>query len=319
MENFAPIILFVYNRPLYTRQTIEALLLNKEASESDLFIYSDAAKNSESTQSVIATRDYIRKIKGFKSITIIERAYNWGLANNLIDGITTIINKYGKAIIVEDDIVTSPFFLQFMNEGLERYKDDIRVATIHGYMMNLQDSDTLPSAFFSTWHGCWGWATWKENWTLFNADSEYLLKEIFKRNLQSLFDINDSTRKTAMLKAQCLKEIDSWAVRWCASNILENRLCLHPSKSFVKQIGFDGAGTHCKKSNVYDVELNEFPMNWEKVQKVIEENLIAQKIIHDFNVRNWSPFDKIRWFLHKYHLEFLLVGKFLRRHRWYRQ
>ncbi len=154
MENLAPIILFTYCRPDHTRQTVEALSANEYASESVLFIYSDAPKNAKAEEGVQKNREYIKTIKGFKTITIIERETNWGLAKSLIDGITTVINKYGKAIIVEDDIVTSPFFLRFMNEGLNKFENDKRVGEILGYLINTDIP--LPEAFFSTIWGCWG-------------------------------------------------------------------------------------------------------------------------------------------------------------------
>ena len=112
-----PIVLFVYNRPWHTQQTIEALQKNDLASESELFIYSDAAKTEQDSLKVNEVRNYVHAIGGFKKITIIEREENWGLADSIIDGVTSIVNQYGKIIVLEDDLETSPFFLRFMNES----------------------------------------------------------------------------------------------------------------------------------------------------------------------------------------------------------
>src|SRR5689334_19947926 len=116
--NLAPITLFVYNRPEHTRRTVEALLKNELAAESDLFIFSDAPKKPESDESVRMVRDYIHAITGFKSVTIIERDRNWGLADSIIDGVTSVVNQYGRIIVLEDDLVVSAHFLEYMNTAL---------------------------------------------------------------------------------------------------------------------------------------------------------------------------------------------------------
>lgn len=318
-KQYAPIILFTYCRPDHTKQVVDALLKNKEASESDLFIYSDAPKNEKAASGVAATRAYIRNIIGFKSISICEREKNWGLANSLIDGITTVINKYGRAIIVEDDIVTSPYFLKYMNEALDRYANDIRVATIHGYMLPIRFPEEVPDAFFSTCHGCWGWATWKENWAALNKDASDLYRQVEERKLKSFLDIDDSNRKTAMLKSQVLGNINSWAIRWHVSNLLLGRLCLHPKQSYVAQIGMDGvSATHSTKTNIFDTPISMKPLNWDNVDLNVTENMLARKCIHDYYKSVWSFGNKIRWFLHITNIEKILVGKKLNRFKWYR-
>lgn len=152
---YAPIALFTYNRADHTQRAVESLLKNAEAKFSDLFIFSDGPKTPEKKAGVEENRKYIHTISGFKSISIIEREKNWGLANSLIAGITEVINKYGKVIVVEDDLILSPYFLQFMNEGLEKYKDDDRVGTITGFVPPIKDK--LPETFFLKYFQCWGW------------------------------------------------------------------------------------------------------------------------------------------------------------------
>src|SRR3989338_525512 len=128
----APITVFVYNRPWHIKQTIESLKKNKEAKKSDLFIFSDGPKNEDDQKKVDEVRKYIKKVNGFKMVTIIERQKNLRLANSIIAGVTEIINKYGKIIVLEDDLIASPYFLKFMNKGLDLYKKEERVASIHG-------------------------------------------------------------------------------------------------------------------------------------------------------------------------------------------
>lgn len=250
----APIVLFVYNRPWHTQQTIEALEKNELARESELFIYSDAAKNASDSAQVTKVREYIRSINGFKKITIIERKKNWGLANSIIDGVTTIVNQYGKIIVLEDDLVTSSHFLKFMNTSLLMYENEINVACIHGYIYPIKD---LPETFFIRGADCWGWATWKDKWAIFEPDGQKLLDELKQKNLSKEADFSNTTNYSQMLKDQILGNNNSWAVRWYISAFLKEMLCLYPGKSYVQNIGTDDSGTHCGVTDLYRVELSQ--------------------------------------------------------------
>jgi len=251
----APIALFTYNRLWHTKQTVEALQNNLYVEESNLFIFSDGPKTEKDEPKVKEVREYLKTIKGFKNIEIIERDKNWGLANNIIDGVTKIVNEYGRIIVLEDDIVTSPYFLRFMNEALEMYKDEPNVASIHGYIYPI---DGLPETFFIRGADCWGWATWKEKWAIFEPDGQKLLDEVKKRGLQKEADFNGSYGFTDMLKDQIKGKNNSWAVRWYFSAFLKNMLTLYPGQSYVKNIGMDAEGTHCTgETNVFDVVLNQ--------------------------------------------------------------
>ena len=169
-KNLAPIVLFVYNRPLHTKQTIEALQKNELAKESELFIYSDAPKSSEVQSDVDEIREYIKSINGFKKVTIVERDENWGLANSIIDGVTKIVNEYGKIIVLEDDLVTSPYFLRFMNDSLARYETEERVWHISGYSQPFNKLN-IKEHFFIKPTTCWGWGTWLNRWNFFKKDT----------------------------------------------------------------------------------------------------------------------------------------------------
>lgn len=164
MNNLAPIALFVYNRPMHTRQTVEALLANELAAESDLIIFADGAKSGKDADAVQEVREYIHSISGFKSIKINEQDTNQGLANSVIAGVTEVVNESGRIIVLEDDMVTSPYFLNYMNDSLEMYKDEDKVISIHGYMYPVKEK--LPETFFLQGADCWGWATWKRGYYL---------------------------------------------------------------------------------------------------------------------------------------------------------
>lgn len=266
-SKFAPIALFTYCRPWHTQKTVEALLANHESSETDLYIFSDAPKNEKAIEGVLNTRKYIHTITGFKNVHIIEREKNWGLANSLIDGISKIVNEYGKVIVVEDDIVASPFFLQYMNEGLELYKNDNKVASIHAYVYPTQKK--LPETFFIQGADCWGWATWKRAWDIFNSNTQELLDEIVQKKLQRKFDFDYTYPYIDMLKDQINGKVNSWAIRWYASAFLKDMYTLYPGQAMAKQIGMDGVGaTHSGKTDIYNVELRMTPINLKPIYDI---------------------------------------------------
>jgi len=276
----APIILFVYNRPWHTQQTVEALQKNELADESELFIYSDAPKNEHAIENVARVREYIKTIEGFKKVTIIERAKNWGLADSIIDGVTRTVNDYGRVIVLEDDLVTSPYFLRFMNEGLEYYKDVEKVMHIAGYIYPLV-TDALPDTFFLKPTSCWGWATWARSWKYFKKNTDELL-EFFTEDMRKDFNLGNSYNYFAQIELNKKGLLNTWAIYWYASVFLKGGLSLHPRISFVKNIGHDGSGVHCGESLDFDTELaNVYHINFESK---IDESLTArQALIEYFN------------------------------------
>jgi hypothetical protein len=252
MSNYSPIALFVYNRLTHTRQTVEALQNNTLASQSDLIIFSDAPKIDAQAKAINKVRQYIYQIDGFKSVTIVERKTNFGLAKSIIDGVTSAVNQYGRVIVLEDDMVTSPYFLQYMNDGLNIYDKYENVASIHGYVYPIEN---LPETFFLRGADCWGWATWKDKWTMFEPDGVKLLNELKRRNLTNRFDFNGTYGFTQMLVDQIAGKNNSWAVRWHASAFLNNKYTLYPGKSLVLNIGNDGSGTHCGITEEFSSDL----------------------------------------------------------------
>ena len=237
---YAPITLFTYSRADHTKSAVESLLKNKEAAESDLFIFSDGPKTEEKRKAVEENRKYIHTITGFKSVHIVEHEKNQGLANSLIAGITEIVNQYGRVIVVEDDLILSPYFLQFMNEALEKYKDEDRVASISAFL-NPIDCEA-PDTFFLRYFACWGWATWKRGWDILINDDRVLLKQLrWKKND---FNIGGTGPFYGILYCDKIGLNDSWAVRFYASQFLAGKLQLFPGRSMAIQTGTDGSGTH---------------------------------------------------------------------------
>jgi hypothetical protein len=277
-NNLAPIVLFVYNRPWHTQQTVKALQNNDLADKSKLYIFSDAAKNDAEVENVEKVRKYIKVIDGFKHVTIIEREKNYGLANSIISGVTEVVNKYGKIIVLEDDLITSKYFLTYMNDTLEFYKNESRVISIHGYIYPVKSE--LPETFLIKGADCWGWATWKRGWDIFEPDGKKLLDELKDKNLEKKFDVNGSYAYTKMLSNQIAKKNDSWAIRWYASAFLKDKLTLYPGRSLVSNIGLDASGTHCGNSNLLNTIVSNRPIKLSNIP--IEENTLVLREIEKY-------------------------------------
>jgi len=282
----APIALFVYNRPAHTIKTINALKANILASQSELIIFSDAARTAEKQANVDEVRSYLKTITGFHSITIHYRPYNFGLAKSIIEGVTEVLKEHDAIIVLEDDLVTSPYFLSYMNEALEKYAEDDRVVSIHGYVYPVKV--TLPSAFFIIGADCWGWATWQRGWSIFNDDGQYLLDKLKQQKLTSIFDFDNSYPFTKMLEKQIKGKNNSWAVRWYASAFLERKLTLYPGSSLVHNIGNDSSGTHCGDDTRYDVELNPSSIDLTNIE--VQPSAIGRAAFEDFFRKSQGSF-----------------------------
>lgn len=250
-----PIALFVYNRLLHTMHTMEALQKNHGARESILYVFSDGPRSGADEEGVAAVRNYVKEVAGFANVVVVERERNLGLARSLTSGIDAVLSAHESIIVLEDDLVTSPYFLQFMDDALRCYEHEEQVAAIHGYTFPL--GIPLPDTFFLRNTGCWGWGTWRRAWALFEPDGRKLLEQLRNSRLSTNFDMHGAYPYTRMLEDQVNGRIDSWAVRWHASTFLSNKFTLYPGVSLVKNIGHDGSGMHCGTSKFYDVSLVE--------------------------------------------------------------
>lgn len=280
----APILLFVYNRPEHVRQCIASLQANELAAQSPLFIYSDAAKTPESREGVEQTRQFIRNIDGFASVTIIEREQNWGLARSIIDGVTTQVNSFGRVIVMEDDLIAAPYFLQFMNDALETYKDESRVGHIQG--CDFTQDTSLPDTFLIKWTGSWGWGTWDRAWKLFNPNGKELLQQLEERNLTHRFDFNSTYGYTRMLRRQIEGKNNSWAIRWNASLFLADILSLNAGRSLIRNTGFDGSGTNCGGGGLYDSTLWLNPLPVKKLSPIKENEKAREAFVRYYHRTN---------------------------------
>ena len=254
IAQLAPIVLFTYNRLKHTKQTIEALQENVYASDSELFIYSDAPKTDKAVAEVKAVRDYLHSINGFKKITIIERDENWGLARNIIDGVTSIVNKYGKIIVLEDDIVTSKYFLKYMNDALKVYEAQGKVIMINGYLYPIENED-LPETFFVKMGGCWGWATWADKWQYFSREPQKIRDSFTDEDIYKFNFEGKAVGYFSQIIDNCEGRLYTWAIFWMVV-VFRKGYSLNPSHPLCKNIGHDASGVHCGANNCFDVDLN---------------------------------------------------------------
>ena len=304
-STLAPIVLFTYNRPKHTKKTLEALIANELAKDSELFVYQDglqpACKNSvrdrqkkgastnmtDMVQAHNEVREYIESImrenaaKGyFKRVEFIQREQNLGLADSIIDGVSTIINTYGKIIVLEDDIVTSPVFLQYCNAALNHYKNDKRVWSISAWNYPI-DTQGLEDSFFWRIPHCWGWASWSDRWQHVHRDIAWFDRNFDEKD-KFYIDIDGSAKFFEHFLLNKSGKLKTWAIFNYLVAYKHHALTLMPKVSYIVQSGFDGSGVHCgDEGNVFNPkQVNQnFPINF---PECVEESTLALERIRAF-------------------------------------
>ena len=308
MNNLSPIALFVYNRLDNTQATVEHLKANTLASESILYVFSDGGKDEESWKKVKEVRSYLHSIKGFKEVHIIERPVNYYLERNIIEGIGQVLEKHETIIVLEDDICTSPVFLEYMNNALKKYANHPQVMHVAG-LTNL-DIPEMGDTYFTHHMSGWGWATWKDKW------KQFIHYQTRKDALQGL---TEEDLKTLEYNGNftCLKSLDKnpipWDICWEICIYKQKGLCLHPTHTLIKNVGIAN-GTHFNTSKLFgwyeydrpfrtnSIHLNEIPI---KENPIIEK--MYEKAMKDHGMRyNW--FGKIVRYFYK-----LIKDKILRK------
>jgi Glycosyl transferase family 2 len=273
----APIVIFAYNRPELLSKTIEALKANYLAKESDLFIFSDGYKDEISKEMVESVREIIYGVEGFNSVTIYESKTNLGLARSVIDGVSMIIKEYEKIIVLEDDLITSPNFLNFVNKGLEFYQSNPKVFSISGYSFNLKSLDNYEKDYYLGYRASsLGWGTWLDRWNKIDWE----VKSFNITNLlQQYRFIRGGSDLPFMLMKQKFGKIDSWAVRWCFNQSINNLYTIIASKSKVLHVGVGGAATHVRVTHRFDTVLDDGKQVDFKFNTDIQIN---NELVHEF-------------------------------------
>jgi GT2 family glycosyltransferase len=278
MMPLAPIALFVYNRPIHTYKTLQFLKQNTLAPHSMIFIFSDGPKNQADLAPVNQIRDLIKDTSGFKSVTIIERDSNFGLANSIIDGVAMLTTTYDKVIVFEDDLISSPYTLQYFNDALSRYQSEEKVMHIGAYMYPI-NTQNLPETFFHRMATSWGWATWARAWKHFEPNIDQLISQFDQHKIYQ-FSIEDKMNFWKQTQDFKKGKNNSWAIRWYASIFLNGGLTLNPAQSLIRNIGHDGTGIHSGTSTIYDVSIS--PQKVTSFPDHIQENQQAYQAIKYF-------------------------------------
>ncbi len=255
-NNYAPIVLFAFNRLDPLKRCVASLLENSEAAETDMIVYVDGARTNKEgeAEKVAAVKEYVKTITGFKSLTHYFSEVNKRLGPSIIAGVTEVVNRYGKAIVIEDDLVVTRNFLAFMNQGLNSYEDNDDIISICGYSNIVKVPNKYQfDAYFCPRSSSWGWATWKDRWNSIDWD------------LKNWTDVENNARAFnkwggsdcyGMLKGWHEGLNQSWAIRFCYNQFVQNKLSLFPVVSKVDNEGFDGEGTNCKKWSRFKFKLD---------------------------------------------------------------
>ncbi len=240
-----PVALFAYNRPVHLSKTLNHLRLNEGATETILYIFSEGPKPGASdseVQKIKEVRKIIHAVQGFKEVIVSEASTNKGCANSIVEGVSKVLEKHERVIVLEDDILTHPLFLSFCNAGLELYKDEETIKQIGGFMF--PSKSPLPIVLISNINFVWGWATWKRAWVEMDMNAERLLQEIKEKKLEDAFNLQGRYHFLSILEQQIQGKIDAWDICWYASVFLRNGKTILPGNSLTQNIGMDGSGTH---------------------------------------------------------------------------
>lgn len=305
----APLVLFVYQRPSHTKKVLDAIANDLLAKKTVLYVYSDGPKQPEDSielEKIAQTRALIKNFKGCKEVHLYSKTKNEGLARSIVGGVTDIVEKYGKVIVLEDDILISPFFLTYMNQALDLYEKEDRVMHVGSFVPQRSGQEKLPGTYFLRFMNCWGWATWQRAWQKLELDTPLLLDKLQDREDKTFFDLENSIGVLKQLKDNINGKINTWAVKWYTSIFLHNGLCLYPKRSLTSQIGLDGSGIHADvdMDNWYQVSMSA-SINVQKIS--VAENTVAYQYLKQFyrygNFKGWKAVKRYLRF-HQQRLKF---------------
>ena len=271
----APVVIFAFNRPDHLKRCIDSLVSNKESEFTEFWVFVDGPRSTDDEMKIHDVFLILNKFKNRKNWHLRFSEKNLGLANSVITGLNTVFEKSERAIIIEDDLVASPYFLEYCNFGLDKYEMDQRIASLHGFSYGFNEPEKNP--YFLRGADCWGWATWKDRWQLFETDSNKLISQIRGKRLKRKFDLDGAYPYFSMLIRQSRGEVNSWAIRWHASMFLANKLTLYPNQTLINNNGIDGSGTHAGQSKSFNSELADMPIDFSSIE-VLESKKARSKL-----------------------------------------
>lgn len=282
---YAPIILFAFNRLKPLQACVASLLLNTEAAETDLIVYVDGprADKEGEVEKVEAVKCYVSNITGFKSVKTNFSEMNKKLGPSIIAGVTEVINRYGKAIIIEDDLIASKNLLAFLNQGLDKYEKNTEVFSVCGYSNKIKVPEGYEwDSYFCSRSSSWGWATWKNRWQ--SCDWELNDWDTVTHNGKA-FNRWGGSDCFGMLKGWKEGKNQSWAIRFCYNQFIHNAVSLFPVVSKIDNEGFDGSGTNCKKFNRYKYEFDKSEnKNFRLPEEVIKNKKLYKEAMKYYSI-----------------------------------
>jgi len=242
-NQMAPILVVGYNRASHLRATVAALINNPESENSPLYVTIDAPVDKNDHEAVNQMVADLGRIEHrFNSVSITIRDRHLGLGTNITRSISEVLADHEKVIVLEDDLVTTPSFLAYMNAALNHYAQEKQIWHIAGYSL-IDDESRANEVYLMRQMICWGWATWRDRWSHYNKDSAALISWFSDaaRYEFTLGGVTDSWEQVLDNKAG---RLDTWAVFWNATIFMNSGLCVNPYLSYVRNIGLDGSGTH---------------------------------------------------------------------------
>ncbi|WP_319587446.1 glycosyltransferase [uncultured Desulfobulbus sp.] len=282
MEKKTPLAFFAYNRPTHTKRALEALTNCSRFDEVEIYIYSDGPISGDASSGVHETRKVLRDWAETYKSNLIEQSQNLGLAKAIVNGVSELCARYGRVIVVEDDLVVSPDFLHYMIETLDHYEKDENVMQVGGCTISAPRELTA-DVFLLPVTTTWGWATWQRSWQHFSWQPEHLEAARHDSDWKKLFDLNGTCAFTSMLEDRLAGKNNSWGILWWYVVSRRRGLVAYPAQSLVWNGGFDGTGIHCGSSDFLqqsDASLlgrsNYLPnsLRYPLYTKVIPENLL---------------------------------------------
>ena len=292
MNRKAPLVIFVYKRSEETRRMLECVERCDALEETDVFIFSDGNKNENDYEAVMQVRKVIEEFRSntkAKSVTITYAETNQGLANSIISGVTSVIDKYNRVIVLEDDLLVKPEFILFMNDCLDYYKENMKIWSIGGTTYEMLALNEYQDDVWACYRAqsC-GWATWKNRWDAVDwsvSDFPLFLKD---KNRRKMF-LRGGSDMIFELKRQLKGETDSWAIRWCYQQSKQNMLTILPIFSLLDNIGWNGSGVHCGTESRFPLRLRN-----EKFTYKLKDVDVDEKIMEEFRSFFYrSPINRI--------------------------
>lgn len=298
----APVAFFTYIRFKKLKRVIEKLKKNDLSKKTDIFFFSDAAKNTNDIKKVNRVREYLKNIKGFKKKRIIIRSKNLGNGTNIIKGINEVFKKYDKIIVLEDDLDIGENFLTFMNNCLFKYSKNKKIWHVGGWTYNINIKNQY-DIFFSRIMNCWGWATWKNRWKFFEKNPKKLIK-YFDNNFEKInkFNLNGKINYFSQIVRNKNKNINTWAVFWYAQIFINNGLCISPNVSLVNNNGFDIDSTHSHPEHFFNI-IYKTKISKKKNFKLpdeINENFDYYKLLENFFISKNNFINKVKKLLNNF-------------------